>query len=1338
MMKTNRTVQLAVLLLLSTLSVQLSTVFAQGTAFTYQGRLADGANPANGIYDLRFTIYDSAGEGAALWTQTLPSVGVTNGLFTTVLGSTESPLPTDVFDGSERWLEIAVRTNESGAFSTLSPRQLLTPVPYAVYAPNAGAAVTAASANSVAATAITGTISDAQLPANIARVDQDQTFSGRVQFNAATGSFSGDGRGLTNVLADSLVDRSRIISWGAGSSATVPSDLHDVTAIAAGYRHAVALLADGTIRAWGDNSLGQTNVPAGLTNVVKIATTESHTLVLKADGTVAAWGVNYSGQSDVPAGLVNVVDIAASGIHSLALKSDGTVTAWGGGEGANVPLLLDGVQAVAAGGFDVWSFSLALRQEGTVVAWGGLNSATNVPPGVANVVALAAGDAHAVALRSDGTVVAWGDNTVGQTNVPAGLATVVKIASADDHTLALKSDGTVVAWGKNNAGEADVPPDISGATDIAAGGSFSLALVSEQPSLLARLNTANTFARATTFAGTVTATNAENILAGTFSGDGVGLTNLNAWGLSGNAATTPGTHFVGTTDDQPLELKVNSQRALRLEPTIEGAPNLIGGAPNNFVAPGVIGATIVGGGRPSSSGLSGTNRIGSSYGFIGGGFQNAIHSGGAGMAAIVGGANNTVSDSAYAASIGGGAANTIQYTAQWTSIGGGSQNLIATQASHAVISGGGQNTVQSYARYGAIGGGVQNTIQPNGQYGTIPGGRNNSAANDAFAAGRRAKANHTGAFVWADSTDADFASTANNQFLVRATGGIGINTNNPQSALHVAGTVTASSFAGNGAALTQLNGGALANDSITSAKIADGTITEADVIPNTFWSGAGNSGMTGFLGTTDNRPLEVRVNNSRVLLLQPPFWPIPDWNGAPSIVAGSRYNSAAVVSGATISGGGGTNYAAANSVEGDFGVISGGLQNKIENYSVRGVIGGGVANTVGFNSHDGTIGGGATNSVQLGTLACTIAGGENNSIQTNSLWATIGGGRSNLINPDGDNATIGGGEGNRIHDWAVGATISGGTLNTVGRNSFSTVVSGGYGNTVQTNASGSAISGGSWNRIESNAQYASIAGGLGNRASGPGATIAGGGYDGSSTLGNTAGGSGSAIGGGTQNVASGSRATVAGGHNNSATNWYATVPGGAWNIAGGQSSFAAGQSARALHDGSFVWGDASTLNNAASANANSVTMRASGGYRFFSNSGMSLGVQLAPNQTAWTILSDREAKEDIEPVDAREILSRLVSLPVSKWSYKDDPGHRRYIGPTSQDFHAAFGLGDDDKRINTIDTDGVALAAIQGLNQKVDAENAELRTENARLRQALADLQQAVQELARKLNGGTE
>ena len=157
------------------------TLHAQTSAFTYQGRLTDNGSPASGIYDLRFSIYDADTGGTEVAGPVTNSpVAVSNGLFTVTLDFGAS-----VFDGSDRWLEIGVATNGSGVFTNLNPRQPLTATPYAIQAANA------ASANSVSAANISGTIPLAQLP-------------GAVVTNGASGvnisgTFSGNGAGVTNV-----------------------------------------------------------------------------------------------------------------------------------------------------------------------------------------------------------------------------------------------------------------------------------------------------------------------------------------------------------------------------------------------------------------------------------------------------------------------------------------------------------------------------------------------------------------------------------------------------------------------------------------------------------------------------------------------------------------------------------------------------------------------------------------------------------------------------------------------------------------------------------------------------------------------------------------------------------------------------------------------------------------------------------------------------------------------------------------------------------------------------------------------------------------------------------
>jgi hypothetical protein len=104
------------------------------------------------------------------------------------------------------------------------------------------------------------------------------------------------------------------------------------------------------------------------------------------------------------------------------------------------------------------------------------------------------------------------------------------------------------------------------------------------------------------------------------------------------------------------------------------------------------------------------------------------------------------------------------------------------------------------------------------------------------------------------------------------------------------------------------------------------------------------------------------------------------------------------------------------------------------------------------------------------------------------------------------------------------------------------------------------------------------------------------------------------------------------------------------------------------------------------------------------------------NGTSWQNGSDRGTKEGFAEIDPLNVLDKVSSLPITEWSYKTDSGGIRHLGPVAQDFHKAFGLnGADDKHISTVDESGVALAAIQGLNQKLEQRESEITELKARL-----------------------
>lgn len=169
--------------------------------------------------------------------------------------------------------------------------------------------------------------------------------------------------------------------------------------------------------------------------------------------------------------------------------------------------------------------------------------------------------------------------------------------------------------------------------------------------------------------------------------------------------------------------------------------------------------------------------------------------------------------------------------------------------------------------------------------------------------------------------------------------------------------------------------------------------------------------------------------------------------------------------------------------------------------------------------------------------------------------------------------------------------------------------------------------------------------------------------------------------------------------------------------------------------GSIVISDgcAGFSSDAVTATANNqVNIRGCGGFRFFTNQSLTSGVEMAPGGGSWSSLSDRNMKENFVTVNTREILQKVVTMPVTTWNYKSQDKTIRHIGVTAQDFHQKFGVGESDKRIATIDPDGVAFAAIQGLNEKVEERTNDLQKENDALKLQLKQ-QQATIDALKKL-----
>ncbi|CAN3977488.1 RCC1-like domain-containing protein [Kitasatospora purpeofusca] len=328
-------------------------------------------------------------------------------------------------------------------------------------------------------------------------------------------------------------------------AAPCTAPLAEVVSVAAGLLHSIALRSDGTVLAWGYNHEGELGDGTGhdritptrvcdvgqtapcssyLHDVVAVAAGDWHSLALLADGSIVAWGLNSSGQLGdgttdnravpVLTGAANAVAVSAGADHSMALGTDGFVLTWGDnghgqlGDGSTTdrtrPYAVclddfcdprDQVIAIAGGG----DRSVALRREGTVMAWGEntvgqLGDGTTVDRGLpvwvcatgatapcgsagtvlGGITAIAAGVGHTVALRSDGTLRAWGGNGFGQlgdgtytsrstpvrvcagnTTAPCGTfqSGISAIAAGFEFSVALRSDGGVRAWGNNDHGQ---------------------------------------------------------------------------------------------------------------------------------------------------------------------------------------------------------------------------------------------------------------------------------------------------------------------------------------------------------------------------------------------------------------------------------------------------------------------------------------------------------------------------------------------------------------------------------------------------------------------------------------------------------------------------------------------------------------------------------------------------------------------------------------------------------------------------------------------------------------------------------------------------------------------
>ena len=465
---------------------------------------------------------------------------------------------------------------------------------------------------------------------------------------------------------------------------------------------------------------------------------------------------------------------------------------------------------------------------------------------------------------------------------------------------------------------------------------------------------------------------------GNFTGNFIGSGNalIDVWHTGGNFGTTAGPNFLGTTDNQPLEFRVNNTRVLRLEPDGRSglnAGNLIGGDPSNTIFPPGGGNVIAGGGYPGYGNTIYSNSAGV---FIGGGSGNQI--GPSAFDSVIAGGNGNVLQSSDGV-IAGGTGQLVQTNSAYSFIGGGDNNLIGNWWD--VIAGGYFNTNNGFVSF--IGNGDFNYMT--GSYSFIGGGIYNAVASSYSFQG--------GGFY---NSAAGYAS-----FL----GGGGYNSAGPSYSVIGGGYFNVMAT---NADYSTIAGGHFhrMDGNVTSSTIGGGynNVMETNVYRATIAGGNGNT---------------IRANSYQSTIGGGAFNTI-DTNSPSSTIAGGFVNTIGTNSGGS--------------------VIAGGQFNTVSSNSFNGVIAGGYGNAVGPNGYDSMVGSGFFNvadsseNIVVGGYnntnhgsASIVGGGDYNYIGPFGYQSVLGGGYANYLN--GSLSVIGGGWSNIVFGYS--AVIPGGVSNAV-------------------------------------------------------------------------------------------------------------------------------------------------------------------------------------------------------------------------------------------------------------------------------------------------------------------
>ncbi len=730
-------------------NVPLSTCFAQGTAFTYQGRLNDNGTPANGSYDLVFSLYAAKVSGTAVaGPLTNSAVDVSDGLFTIT-----ADFGPGLFTGGNYWLEIAARTNGAASFITLTPRQALTPTPYAIFAGAAGNAATAtsaASATSAGSATTAGTANNFSGPlAGDVTGTQGATVVASVGGQAAAnlaGGASAANAATSAATANAIVRRDGAGNFSAG---TITANLAGNAASATTAANVTGAIADAQLSA----NIARLDSPNAFTGTNTFA---GVALVTNANNVIAG---TFSGNGGGLTGL-NPANLGA-GTAPISITGNAATATTAGN--ATTATTAASANSVAAANLTGTILNASLPANPTV---SGTVTASSFSGGGANLTLLnasnLAGGTLPDARLSANVALLNANQTFTGANFFGGPGASFIVSSGLISTSLFTGLGLQYDSGD---GEGAIMSSFFGnghgyLTFYTKANGAPLAkqmMIDKYGGVAIDQQNAN---NGVLHDGT---TNSAGLTFGVGGGEGIASKRTAGGNQNGLDFYTDSTNRIAITQAGNVGIGTTTPAtALQVNGTVTATSFFGDGSGLTTLAATSISGTVTSANLPNGLGGSGNTASGAAATVAGGSGNQATHD----KATVGGGSNNTASGDK--ATVAGGFNNTA-----------GSIN--------ATVGGGDGNNASGDTA--TIGGGYQNTAT--NLYATVPGGGHNIAGGQySFAAGQQARALHDGSFVWADSQNAPFASTANDQFLIRAQGGVGIGTSTPAAGLDVENSPT--------------------------------------------------------------------------------------------------------------------------------------------------------------------------------------------------------------------------------------------------------------------------------------------------------------------------------------------------------------------------------------------------------------------------------------------------------------------------------------------------------------------------------------------------------------------